>query len=291
MSPLLIFIQTLLSGLLTGGLYVQIGIGLSLIFGVMRIINFAHGELMVVGMYLTYALFVFLRIDPFLSILLVAPALFFFGAAIERIFIQPVLRAKEENQILLTVGLSLILSNGILLLFGPDYRNITTSYSGAVFYLGPISLSVPMSLSFLVTIVMTGGLYLFLMKSWTGKAIRATAEDRDAAMLIGIDARRMGWLAFGIGSALVGVAGSLLDPIYYIFPAVGGAFTLKAFVVTVLGGMGSITGAMAGGLLLGVAESLGAVYLSSGYKDAIGLLLFLGVLLVKPSGLFGRSRL
>lgn len=291
MSPLLIFIQTLLSGLLTGGLYVQIGIGLSLIFGVMRVINFAHGELMVVGMYLTYALFTFFGIDPFLSLLIVAPVLFFFGAAIERIFIQPVLRAKEENQILLTVGLSLILSNGLLLLFGANYRNVTTSYSGAVFYLGPISLSVPMSLSFLATILMTGALYLFLMKTWTGTAIRATAEDREAAMLVGIDARRMGLLAFGIGTALVGAAGSLLDPIYYIFPAVGGPFTLKAFVVTVLGGMGSITGALVGGLLLGVAESLGAVYLSTGYKDAIGLLLFLGVLLVKPSGLFGRARL
>lgn len=290
MSPFLIFLQTLLSGLLTGGLYAQIGIGLSLIFGVMRVINFAHGELMTVGMYLTYALFT-LGVDPFLSLLIVVPALFFFGAAIERIFIQPVLRAKEENQILLTVGLGLIISNGILLLFGADYRNVTTAYSGAVFYLGPISLSVPMSISFLVTIVMAVSLYLFLMKTWTGMAIRATAEDREAAMLIGIDARRMGLVAFGIGAALVGAAGSLLDPIYYIFPAVGGPFTLKAFVVTVLGGMGSITGAMIGGLLLGVAESLGAVYVSTGYKDAIGLLLFLGVLLVKPSGLFGRSRL
>src|SRR5579884_36586 len=291
MSPVLIFVQILLSGLLTGGLYVQIGIGLSLIFGVMRIINFAHGELMLVGMYLSYALFTIFGIDPFLSLIIVAPVLFFVGAAIERIFIQPVSRAKEENQILLTVGLSLIISNGFLLLFGADYRNVTTSYSGSVFYLGPISLSLPMSLSFLVTLVMTVSLYLFLMKSWTGRAIRATAEDREAAMLIGIDARRMGLIAFGIGTALVGVAGSLLDPIYYIFPGAGGPFTLKAFVVTVLGGMGSITGAMAGGLLLGVAESLGAVYLSSGYKDAIGLLLFLGVLLVKPSGLFGRSRL
>jgi branched-chain amino acid transport system permease protein len=291
MTPSLIFLQTLLSGILTGGLYVQIGIGLSLIFGVMRIINFAHGELMVVGMYLTYALFAFFGIDPFLSIVIVAPALFFFGAAIERLLIEPVLRAREENQILLTVGLSLIISNGLLLLFGANYRNVTTSYSGSVFYLGPISLSVPMSLSFLVTFLMTGALYLFLMKSWTGMAIRATAEDREAAMLIGIDARRMGWVAFGIGTALVGVAGSLLDPVYYISPGVGGPFTLKAFVVTVLGGMGSITGAMVGGLLLGVAESLGAVYLSTGYKDAIGLLLFLAVLLVKPSGLFGRSRL
>ena len=290
MSPFLIFLQTLLSGLLTGGLYVQIGIGLSLIFGVMRIINFAHGELMVIGMYLTYALFTFFGIDPFLSVVIVAPALFLFGGALERIFIQPVLRAKEENQILLTVGLSLILSNGLLLLFGANYRSVTTSYSGSVFYLGPISLSVPMSISFILTLVMTLSLYLFLMKTCTGMAIRATAEDREAAMLIGIDAKRMGFLAFGIGTALVGTAGSLLDPVYYISPGVGGPFTLKAFVVTVLGGMGSITGAMVGGLLLGVAESLGAVYISTGYKDAIGLLLFLGVLLVRPSGLFGRSR-
>lgn len=290
MQPFLIFIQTLLSGILTGGLYVQIGIGLTLIFGVMKVINFAHGELMVVGMYLTYFLFSFFGLDPFISIVIVAPALFFFGAAIERLLIQPVLRAREENQILLTVGLSLILSNGLLLLFGANYRSVTTAYSGAVFYLGPISFSVPMTISFGVTVLMTGALYFFLTHTWTGMAIRATAEDREAAALVGIDPRRMGLLAFGIGAALVGAAGSMLDPVYYIFPAAGGPFTLKAFVVTVLGGMGSVAGAMVGGLLLGIAESLGAVYLSTGYKDAIGLLIFLGVLLVRPSGLFGRSR-
>jgi branched-chain amino acid transport system permease protein len=285
-----IFAQSLISGLLIGGVYALVGIGLTIIFGVMRIINFAQGELLMIGMYLTYYLFHLLGVDPFVSIAITLPLMFLFGALLQLTLVNRVLDALPQNQILLTLGIGLVISNTTMMLFTSDYKILSTSYSSSSVRLGGISISEPLAVSFAITVAITAALYWFLLRTDTGQAIRATAQDRDAAQLMGVDVRRMSVIAFGIGSALAGAAGSLIAPTYYIFPQVGGAFTLKAFVVVVLGGMGSIVGATLSGLIIGTTESLGAAYLSSGMKEVVVYVLFLLVLLLKPSGLLGKSR-
>ncbi len=286
-----VFLQSLISGILIGGVYALIGIGLTIIFGVMRVINFAHGDIMMVGMYLTFELFTRLGIDPFASILISIPLMFLFGAFLQKVLINRVLTALPQNQILLTIGLGLILSNTIMLIYTSDYKIISTAYSSNSFKLAGISISEPLAISFIITAALTALLYWFLMKTDTGQAIRATAQDREAAQLMGINVKWMSMIAFGLGAALAGTAGALISPTYYIFPQIGSTFTLKAFVITVLGGMGSVIGATMGGILIGITESLGAVYISSGWKDVVVYVLFLLVLLFKPAGLLGRSRM
>ncbi len=288
---MIIFFQALISGILIGGAYALIGIGMTIIFGVMRIINFAHGDLLMLGMYATYFLFALFHIDPFISIIITFPLMFLYGGLIQKIFINRVLGTLPQNQILLTIGLGLIMSNTTMLAFTSDYRILSTSYSSASVTIAGISISVPLAMSFIVTTLITAALYWFLMKTDTGQAVRATAQDREAARLMGINVRRMSMIAFGLGTALAGTAGALFAPIYYIFPQVGGTFTLKAFVITVLGGMGSIVGATLGGVLIGVAESVGGVYFGSGWKEVVVYSLFLLVLLLRPSGLLGKSRM
>ena len=285
-----IFLQSLMSGILIGGVYALIGIGLTIIFGVMRVINFAHGDLLMVGMYLTYFLFTVFHVDPFVSILITIPLMFLYGAFLQKIFINRILGALPQNQILLTIGLGLIMSNAVMLAFTSDYKILSTTYSSSSVNLMGISISTPLVISFSITAAITLALYWFLLKTDTGQAIRATAQDREAARLMGINVKRMSIFAFGLGAALAGTAGALISPTYYIYPQVGSAFTLKAFVITVLGGMGSVVGATLGGVLIGVAESMGGVYIGSGWKEVVVFVLFLLVLLFKPSGLFGKSR-
>jgi branched-subunit amino acid ABC-type transport system permease component/ABC-type branched-subunit amino acid transport system substrate-binding protein len=284
-------LQTVASGLLTGGIYALIGLGLTIIFGVMRVVNFAHGALVMVGMYATYFLFTYLHIDPFLSLLIVIPVMFAAGAIIQKTLIAPVLDAPERNQILLTEGVSILIINIALLAFSANYLTMTTAYAGATVHFGGVSLSLPQMAAFLVAFLITAAVYLFLMRTNTGRQIRAAAQDREAAQILGINIKRVQALTFGLGVAAAGAAGSLLMPVYYrVEPYAGAPFTLKAFVVVVLGGMGSVTGALAGGIVLGIAEAVGAVYVSTGYKDVIGFIIFLLVLTVKPSGLLGRSK-
>ncbi len=305
----MLLLQSILSGVLVGGVYALIGIGLTMIFGVMRVINFAHGDLLMLGMYLTWLIFTAFGIDPYLSLAISAPILFLWGAFLQKVFINRVLGALPQNQILLTIGLGLIMSNAMMLIFTSDYRILTTSYSSSsvkLFESAPtvdaagvstasldtssLSISLPLLYSFLVTAAITAALFWFLSKTDTGQAIRATAQDRDAAQLMGINVKRMSVLAFGLGTALAGIAGALLAPTYYIFPQVGGPFTLKAFVVVVLGGMGSIVGATLGGVLIGVTESVSAVYVASGLKELVVYVLFLLILLFRPAGLLGKSK-
>jgi branched-chain amino acid transport system permease protein len=284
-----IFMQSLISGILIGGVYALIGIGLTIIFGVMRVINFAHGDLLMLGMYATFYVFTLFNIDPFVSIVITIPLMFLYGGFLQKVFINRIIGSLPQNQILLTIGLGLVMSNSIMLAFTSDYKILTTSYSsGSIDILG-ISISQPLVISFIITVVITAALYWFLLKTDTGQAIRATAQDREAAQLMGINVKRMSIIAFGLGTALAGTAGALISPTYYIFPQVGSTFTLKAFVITVLGGMGSIVGATLGGVLIGIAESIGGVYIGAGWKEVIVFVLFLLVLLFKPSGLMGKS--
>lgn len=284
------FVQTVASGLLTGGVYAMVGIGLTLVFGVMRIVNFAHGEFLAVGMYLAFLLFRSFGLDPYLSLLPVVPAGLLLGAAVERILLAPIKDSAEHAPILMTVGVGLILSNTLLLVFGAHPETIYTSYSTRTVHLFSITLSLPLLVSFGLTALGVGVLYLVLTRSDFGRAIRASAQNRDAAELQGVDTRFVRTAVFAIGSALSMTAGVLLLPALYVFPTIGGIFTLKAFVVTVLGGMGSVVGAIFGGLLLGVVESLAAGFGATGYRDAFGLIAFLIVLLIRPQGLFGTSR-
>lgn len=288
---MIVFFQSLLSGALIGGVYALIGIGLTIIFGVMRIINFAHGDIMMIGMYLTYNLFTLAGIDPFLSVIITIPIMFVFGALLQKLFINRVLDALPQNQILLTIGLGLIMSNTTMLIYTSDYKILSTKYSSSSLTVLGISISEPLAISFLITAAITALLYWFFLKTDTGQAIRATAQDREAAQLMGINVKRMSIIAFGLGASLAGTAGALISPTYYIFPQIGSIFTLKAFVITVLGGMGSILGATIGGVIIGIAESMGAVYISSGWKDVVVFVLFLLVLLFKPAGLMGKSRM
>ncbi|HEY7546475.1 MAG TPA: ABC transporter substrate-binding protein [Blastocatellia bacterium] len=285
------FFQALASGLLTGGIYALIGIGLTVIFGVMRVVNFAHGALVMAGMYATYFVFTRLHIDPFLSLALVMPAMFAVGVGLQKVFIAPVLKAPELNQLLLTEGVSILMVNIALLAFTGNYLTMTTSYAGATAQLGGVSVSLPQTAAFAIALGLTGAFYIFLMRTDTGRKIRATAQDAEAAQLLGVNIKRIQSLTFGLGVAAAGAAGTLLMPIYYrVEPNAGSPFTLKAFVVVVLGGMGSVTGALVGGIVLGIAESLGAVYISTGYKDAIAFVIFLLVLTLRPSGLLGKVK-
>lgn len=290
MQHLAAFVQVLASGLLTGGLYALVGIGLALVFGVMRLVNFAHGEFLALGMYGALWMFNHWHVDPFLSVLIIFPAALALGYLVERALLAPISTAPEHAFILMTVGIGLIISNLLLFGFGAHPQSIYTAYSTSTFHVAGISLSKPLTASFLLTVAIIGGLYWLLLRTELGRAVRATAQNRMAAELQGVDTARIRALVFGIAAALAAVAGALMLPILYVIPTIGGTFTLKAFVVTVLGGMGNVAGAIGGGLLLGVAESLGATYVSSGYRDAFGLVAFLLVLLMRPAGLFGKSR-
>lgn len=282
--------QILISGLLLGGVYAIISIGLTMIFGVVRIINFAHGEFLMIAMYFTYFLFQ-KGIDPYVAVFVIAPLLFLIGVAVQRVLIQPILETPPTVKILATLGLSVALQNLALMLWKADYRTIKTSYQSAVINLGPTVISYPKLVAFLVTIAVAVALFVFLKTTYTGKAIRAVAQDRGAAMMMGINIYRTYMLAFGIGIALVGLAGALLMPVYYVFPTVGQMFVLTSFVVVVLGGLGSIPGAFVGGLIIGLVESLAGAFIDPQLKEAVYFIIFFFVLLFKPSGIFGAKRL
>jgi branched-chain amino acid transport system permease protein len=284
------FLQPLISGILTGGVYALAGIGMSLVFGVMNISNFAHGDLMMLGMYLAFFAFTLLHIDPYISLVLIIPIAFVFGYMMEKVFINRVIHHPHQNQILLTVGLGLIMSNTALLAFTSDPKILTTTYSSSAFnLLGDVSVSVPLLLSFLITCLIILILYLFLSKTSTGMALRATSQNREAAQLMGINVAKMSAIAFGIGTALAATAGALIAPTYYIHPLAGHSFLLKAFTICVLGGLGSVVGAGVGGIIIGVVEAMSSTYLSSDWKDVIVFVIFLAVLLLRPQGLFGKK--
>ena len=286
------FLQYLLFGLFIGGLYGMAAVGLSLIFGVMRVLNVAHGELLMLGGYLTYFLFTLYKVDPFVGLLVCVPVLFVLGAGLHLGLYSRITRLDEENKIknslLISFGLALILHNLAIQLWTADERSVTTGYAGLSTSIGGLVLPFTRLAGLVASFLAILALHLFLQRTYPGKAIRATALDWEAASLAGVNVQAIYLTTFALGAALAGVAGTLVSIGYSIHPSIGLAWTLKALVVVVLAGMGSIFGAFAAGLLLGVAESASTLFIEPAYREVVGLVLFLLVLLLRPQGLFGR---
>jgi branched-chain amino acid transport system permease protein len=284
-------LQAVLNGVLTGSLYALIGMGMALIFGVMRIVNFAHGAFLMVGMYATYALFERFHVTPYLGFLGAAALLFCVGVLTYHGLLRWVAERSHFMQILLTLGIALILSGGAQLVFGADYHKANIPLLDVNVHLGRhITLNAPWLLSFAITVVLATGMFLFVMKSRFGRALRAIAQNRYAASLIGINVQRTQAVAFGLGIAAVGLAGGLLLPALYLYPEVGAGYNLRSFVMVVLGGMGSIEGAAIAGVVLGVVENLTSLYWGNQWATIVDFVIFLLVLSLKPSGLFGSQR-
>ena len=284
------FLQACVNGLLMGGFYSLMGMGQNVIFGVMKIVNFCHGEMLMVGMYLTFVLYTFFGIDPYMSVPIVALVMFAFGALIQHTLITPSLGTKSfTNLLFLTVGLGLLLSNGALVIFGSTYYTINTDYSQTYINLGPVTMALPRLISFGVLVVISIALFAFLKYTTTGKQIRAVSQNPTGAEVVGINVKRIYILTYGIGVALAGVAGSLLTGFYTIFPTAGASFGFRALIVVVVGGLGSIPGAFLAGIFLGLLETMVALFISPSYSDLIVFVIFIVILVVRQTIIAGRK--
>ncbi len=289
----MILAQSTIFGLLIGGLYGLAAVGLTLVFGVLKMLNVAHGELIMLGGYAAFWLFTLWHVDPFVSVLPSGAALFLVGVLLYRVLFGRLLRTaaqtKLKNSILIGFGLALVLQTVAIAAWTGDERAVTTSYAGGVLPVAGVVIPLARLGALAVALVTVALLHLFLHHTYPGKAIRATAEDVDAASLAGIPVPTVYLSAFGLGSALAGVAGTLATITDAVSPSIGLAWTLKSLIVVVLGGLGSVAGAFVAGLGLGVVESVGGVVLGNAYREVMGLALFLVVLAVRPHGLFGRG--
>jgi branched-chain amino acid transport system permease protein len=283
--------QVILDGIMTGALYALIGMGMALIFGVMRIVNFAHGAFLMLGMYFTFILFDRAGLSPYVAFIVAGVIMFVVGYAIYMGLLKRVPGSNEFMVILLTFGIALIIVDGALLVFGADYHQINFPLKDRNVHLGAhIAINAPMLVSFAIALLLAIVLYWVVMRTMFGRAARAIAQNPYSAPLMGINVNRVQAIAFAIGSAAAAIAGGLLLPALYVYPEVGNQYNLKSFVMVVLGGMGSITGGAFAGLLLGVVESLTSYYWGNEWALAIDFVIFLLVLSFKPSGLFGSQR-
>jgi len=286
-------VQNLVYGILVGALYGLAAVGLSLVFGVTKFLNVSHGELLMLGGYASFWLFTLWKVDPFVSLPLAVVFLVVIGFVVYKLLFGRMVKLAEgvkiQNTLLVGFGLGLILQNLALRFWTADTRSVTTLYSGAVWNILGVRLPVVRVASLGIALVILFSLDLFLRKTYTGKALRATVENWEAATLMGIDIQRAYLLSFLMGTALAGVAGALVSVGYSIDPAMGMSWTLRSLVVMVLGGLGSITGTFIGGLILGVTESATGYFLTLTYKEVVGLVLFLLVLIFRPQGLFGAK--
>jgi len=280
--------QLLVSTILLGGIYALIAVGLTLIFGVMRVVNFAHGEFVMLGMYLAFWAFTFLGLDPYVMLFIALPVFFVAGLASYRLVMRPVIHASHNVQIFTTVGLSIALQNVALVLWTGDFRFVRTEYYSVVVRLGTTAFNISQIAAFAVAVAFTAALFAFMRWSYTGRVMRATAQDRQAAGLMGIDTDRVYALTWAIGIVCVGVAGVLLAPLYQVYPTVGLQFVLIAYVVVVLGGLGDMAGAVLGSLIVAAVEVVGSYVIGTAWKEVLYLLLFIAILLVRPAGLFGQ---
>ncbi|MFC3058931.1 branched-chain amino acid ABC transporter permease [Paenirhodobacter populi] len=285
------FLQILVNGLMLGGLFAIVSIGLTLIFGIVKVVNFAHGEFLMAGMFITWLITTRLGLHPYAAVIIVVPALFVMGALTQRLLIQPLMSARDDHvQIFATVGLSTALINLALLIFGADIANTPAHGLRAPISLGPVRVLTGQLYIFGAAIALVVALHLMMKHSQIGRAIRAVAQNRSAAELMGINVNRIYILSFGIGAACVGLAAVLIAPLYPTSSNIGTYFVLTAFVVVVLGGLGSIPGAFFGALLIGMLDALSGFYIGSDLREAVVFGVFLVILILKPSGLFGNRR-
>jgi branched-chain amino acid transport system permease protein len=285
-----LYLQVLINGLLAGGIYAAAALGFSLVWGIMNVINIAHGAFIMLGAYVSYWLFVGpMHLDPFLSIPLAMAVMFVLAYLVQRFIVNQVIRAPMLATFLLTFGLSILIANLAQIWWSSDIRSVTTSYSGSRIELGSLSIPWVKLWTLAIACLFTAGLQTFMIRTKIGRAIRATSMDVDAARLSGVDVARIYALTFGIGGALAAGAGALVSVSYAITPTMGDSFVVRAFVVSVLGGLGNVTGALVGGLVYGVIESFGALWFGEGFKDVVALIVLLLVLLFRPYGLVGRA--
>jgi branched-chain amino acid transport system permease protein len=280
-------LQQIVNSLLIGSVYALVAIGLTLIWGVMNVLNFAHGDFLMLGMFIAFWCYTLFRMDPIVSIPVCAALLFLLGWGIYRFIISKVMKGPGLAQLVVTFGVSIFLANLAVMLFTPDFRLIEKPLLAGTWSLGSVQLSVPKFAASVGSIVVSAAVFLFLKKTRTGKAILAVEMNRDAALLMGINTERINALSFGLGSALVGVAGAFLSMYYYIYPQVGGLFGLISFCIVALGGFGSVEGAFVAGILIGLVQTLGGYFFDPAYKYALVFLVYLITVWIRPQGLMG----
>jgi branched-chain amino acid transport system permease protein len=283
-----VVLQVLASGLLIGGLYALLAVGLTFIFGVLRVVNFAHGEFMMLGMYGAYWLWARYGLDPYLASLVVIPAIYALGLILARAVVEPAVGAPDVTVVFATLGLSIALQNAALSLWGPDIRSITTPYSNLVLPLGSVRLSAPLLISFAVALLLALGLWLVLERTLIGRAIQAVAQHRSAAALMGINVRRVYRLTYAVAITAAAAMGVLIAPTFSVFPRVGQSYIVTAFVIVVLGGLGSIPGAIISALLIGIVRAAVGFWIGVAWAELAYFILFIIVLIARPQGLFGR---
>jgi branched-chain amino acid transport system permease protein len=281
-------LQAILNGILFGGVYVCIGIGFSLVWGVMNIINLAHGSFIMLGAYITYTLFTYLKIDPFLSLPVSMIVLYFIGYASQKYLLNYIIRASIFITLTFTFGLQILIANVALLIWTADFKSVAPGYSGEGIVLGGLVLPYIRCGIFIVALILTYLFYLLMAKTKTGKAINATALNLEGAKTVGVDVAEIYARTMGISAALGGAAGALISPIMTINPFIGGPLVGKAFVVAILGGLGGTMGSFAGGMALGLAEQVGSFFFSSVYQEAIGFIVLVIVLIFRPQGIVGK---
>ncbi len=282
-----ILFSALLNGLTTGAVYALVALGLTLIYGVLHIINFAHGAALMLALYAVYLLKDRFGIDPYLALVVVVPGMFAFGYALQRIVINRASHGKDENILLVTLGIAIVMENLALLFFKSDTRTIDTAYTLTTVPIGPAMIALPKLIAFAGALAVSGLMLLLMKRTDLGRAIRAVAKEKQGARLMGIDVDHVYAMSFGIGLACLGAAACFLLPAYYVNPQVGSGFVLVAFTIVVLGGMGSFAGALVGGLLVGVVESVGGLYFGESLGQVGIFAIFIAVLLLRPQGLFG----
>ena len=278
----------MVSTILLGGIYALISVGLTLIFGIMRVVNFAHGEFLMLGMYLAFWAFALWRLDPYVVLFVSIPLFYLVGLATYALIMRGVIHASHNVQIFTTVGLSIALQNVALVLWTGDFRFVRPWHSSVVIRLGDTAFNLSQVVAFAFAVALTAALFAFMRWTHTGRVLRATAQDRDAATLMGIDTDRVYRLTFAIGIAAVGAAGVLISPLYQVYPTAGLQFVLLAYVIVVLGGLGDIVGALIGSLIVALVEVAGSYVFGTAWKEVLYFVLFIAVLVFRPAGLFGQ---
>jgi branched-chain amino acid transport system permease protein len=285
-----IFLQVVVWGLYAGCIYILLATGLNLIFGVMKVVNFAHGQLLMIGAYVTFSFFVLTGFNPYVLLAASVPILIILGVSIERLCFRPIMGTGKLNEIFISIGLIYILENVAAMIWTDEWKVIKSPFEAITVTVGSMKIPVDYIIIMITTIVTLVALYLFLKKSRLGLAVRATSQNRKAAMLVGINVERMDMLSFGIGAGLAGAAGTLWVVSGQVFnPYMGSVPAVKAFAIVIIGGLGSIPGAIIGGLLLGIAENFTVFTIGGAWKDAIAFLILIIVLVLKPTGLFGEK--